>query len=174
MKYTMKAGVLYQGNHMLARLKGSCSAQERRVFPADGKLILRATIQTLHDPARKDGDVRLRRYILVDTAGKECAVAKPDYAEGDDPEIVGWPIYRMPSVDHAQFLYHDAAYLLCVENRQSYCMTDKSGNIVVHIFHRGLVGGWNIDADGAFPPELVCGIFICCRYMEHENEFQSV
>ena len=42
------------------------------------------------------------------------------------------------------------------------------------IMHRGLCGGWSIDADEAFSPGILCGLFAFCRYMEHENEFMIV
>jgi len=174
MKYTMKAGVLYQDEKILVRLKSSFNGPEKNVILADGTLILRTDIRDLDVPAEKSGDVRFRRYIIFDENGKECAVAKPDYAEGDDPEIVGWPICRMPKIDHAQFLYHNDEYMLTMQNSQNYSLTDRSGKTDVQIFHRGLIGGWNIIADNKFTPEMICGIFAFCRYMERENEFLTV
>ena len=42
---------------------------------------------------------------------------------------------------------------------------------VMQIFHRGIVGGWNIEAMDNFAPEIICGIFVFCKYIEQENEF---
>jgi len=170
----MKAGALYQGEKMLVRLRGSFNGPEKNIFLADGTLLLRTDIRDLDAPAKKTGDVRFRQYIILDEAGKEHAVAKPGYAEGNDPDIVGWPICRLPRIDHAQFLYQDEEYILSMQNSQNYFLTDRSGKTAVQIFHRGLIGGWNIDADDRFTPEMICGIFAFCRYMEHENEFLVV
>lgn len=174
MNYTMKAGALYQGEKMLARLKGSFSGPEKNIFLGDGTRILRTNIRHLDVPAKKTGDVRFKRYIILDENGKERAAAEPGYAEGDAPDTVGWPVCRMPRVDHARFLYGKDEYILSARNNQAYFLTDSAGKNVVQIFHRGLIGGWNIEADDAFTPEMVCGIFAFCRYMEQENELLTV
>lgn len=174
MNYTMKSGILYQGEKIMARLKSSVGGPEKSVFLADGTPILRTLIRNLNAPAEKAGDVRFRQYVIFDEDGKECAVAKPDYAEGDDPEITGWPVCRLPKVDHAKFLYHGIEYTLSMKNSQNYSLKESSGKVVVEIFHRGLAGGWNIETGGFFTPEMLCGIFVFCRYMEHENEFLVV
>jgi len=175
MKYTMKAGVLYQNEKkMLARLEGSFCSPARSVFLADGTLILQTDIQNLNIPDGKTRDVRFKHYIIFDKAGEECAIAKPDYAKEDDPDIVGWPLCRMPKVDHAKFLYHNGEYILSMQNSQNYSLAEISGKIIVQIFHRGLAGGWDIEADDDFAPEMICGIFALCKYMEHENEFLVV
>lgn len=170
----MKAGVLYKDGEVLARLKGSLSGPVKNIFLANGTGIFQTNIRNLDAPDHHTGDVRFRRYVLYDKTGKECAIAKPDYAEGDDPEIVGWPICRMPRVDHACFLYHQDTYTLIMQNSQNYLLTEASGHIAVQIFHRGLIGGWNIESDDRFSPEMLCGIFVFCRYMERENEFLVV
>lgn len=174
MKYTMKAGVLYQDEKILTRIKGSLNGPNKNVFLADGALVLRTDIESVGDSGKKTGDIRQSRYVMLDETGAECASARPDYAEGDDPEIVGWQVYRIPRIDHAGFLYGDSEYTLVMQNSQNYSLTDISGNKVVQIFHRGLIGGWNIEAEDSFSPQIICGIFAFCRYMEHENEFLIV
>lgn len=48
---------------------------------------------------------------------------------------------------------------------------DENGKIIMR---RGLCGGWLIDAFDDFSPEILCGIFVFCRYVEQENEFLIV
>ena len=40
--------------------------------------------------------------------------------------------------------------------------------------HRGIAGGWTLEDNCGFSPEMLCGIFIFCRYIEQENEFMIV
>jgi len=174
MKYTMKAGVLYKNENMVARLKGSLSGPAKNIFLADGTQALRTDIREKEALDKAPGDVRFRQYIVLNENGKECVVAKPDYAEEDKPEHAGWPVCRLPRVDHAALFYHGEEYKLTMQSSQKYSLSEKSGNVVVLICHRGLKGGWNIEADEKFQPEMVCGIFALCRYMERENEFLVV
>ena len=85
MEYTLKAGALYLHDRMLARIKNCFSGPEKRIVSADGDLLLQTEIRAGQDPRRAPGDVRQRRYSLVDAAGKEIAQAQPDYAAGDEP-----------------------------------------------------------------------------------------
>ncbi len=179
MKYTMKAGVLYQEEKMLGRLEGSFSGPAKNIFLADGTLIFQTDIRKLNAPTEATGNIRpreyiLREYILFDETGKECAIAKPDYAKEAASAIPDWPICRMQRVNHAQFLYHNNEYRLTMQNSQNYSLTEISGKIVVQIFHRGLIGGWNIEADDKFTPGMICAIFAFCRYIEQENEFMAL
>lgn len=174
MKYIMRAGALYNQNDMLAQIKGVLVGPEKRIFSADGTLLLQTNIRNLNDPMSKSGNVRFRQYVLTDIEGTECAVAKPDYAKDDDPEAVGWPVCRMPKVDHAQIQMRDNTYFLTMRNDQNYLLENAIGENVVQIFHRGLMGGWDIEANDDFSPEIICGIFVFCKYMEQENEFLVV
>ncbi|NBH82291.1 hypothetical protein D7X88_04200 [bacterium C-53] len=80
----------------------------------------------------------------------------------------------MPRVDHAKVVFNKNEYLLTMQNNQNYILSDKFDKAVIQIFHRGLVGGWNIEVMSDFLPELICGIFVFCRYIEQENEFLVV
>ena len=40
--------------------------------------------------------------------------------------------------------------------------------------HRGLIGGWTVEDDAGFTPEILCALFTFSRYLEHENEFVVV
>ena len=100
--------------------------------------------------------------------------AVPGYAEGEDPEINGWPVSHMPRTDHACFDYNGESYRLVMLNSQNYTLYGKGGNTAVQIIHRGISGGWNIDAEDAFSPELLCGLFIFSKYLARENEFPMI
>ncbi len=76
MEYTLKAGALYLHDRMLARIKNCFSGPEKRIVSADGDLLLQTEIRAGQDPRRAPGDVRQRRYSLVDAAGKEIAQAQ--------------------------------------------------------------------------------------------------
>lgn len=65
-------------------------------------------------------------------------------------------------------------YRLNMWNSQNYCLGKSAGEEAVRIFHRGLAGGWDIEAADEICPEIICGIFIFCRYIEQENEFPIV
>ena len=173
MEYTLKAGALYLHDRMLARIKNCFSGPEKRIVSADGDLLLQTEIRAGQDPRRAPGDVRQRRYSLVDAAGKEIAQAQPDYAAGDEPETVGWPVCRTPRVDHAQ-VRMEGDYELVMQNSQNYQLQQSSGETLVRIMHRGLNGGWDIETKKAFSPAELCGIFVFCRYIEQENEFWVV
>lgn len=45
---------------------------------------------------------------------------------------------------------------------------------VVHILHRGIMGGWTIEDETGLLPKNLCGLFVFCRYLERENEFMTV
>lgn len=63
----------------------------------------------------------------------------------------------MPRVDHAKVVFDKNEYLLVMQNDQNYLLSNKSGRAVIQIFHRGLVGGWNIAWYGVI---ISIGIFL--------------
>jgi len=172
-RYTMKAGVLYEENRRepLIRMKGSFSGPEKNIYLPNEEWVLRTDIRSLPVSPGKRTDVRFREYVMLDPNGREIACGKPDYAEGDDPAVVGWPICRMPQVDHATVTINGKAYALVMHNSQNYGLKDSAGYVLIQIMHRGLCGGWYIDTVEDFSPSLLCGIFSFCRYLEQENEF---
>jgi hypothetical protein len=174
MKYIMKAGTLYFNDIVSARIKGAFIGSEKKIYSASGSILMRTDIANLEVPPNETGNVRYRQYILFDGSGNTCAVANPDYAEWDDPTVVGWPLCRIPRVDHAKVVYDNNEYLLVMQNDQNYLLSDKFSKAVIQIFHRGLVGGWNIEVMNDFAPEIICGIFVFCKYIEQENEFLVV
>lgn len=173
MKYIMKAGTLYFNNIVSARIEGSFTGSEKKIYSANGSLIMHTDVANLEVPPNETVNVCYRQYILFDSSGNKCAVANPDYAKGDAPTVV-WPLCRMPRVDHAKVVFDKNEYLLVMQNNQNYLLSDKFGKSVMQIFHRGIVGGWNIEAMDNFAPEIICGIFVFCKYIEQENEFSIV
>ena len=175
MRYTMKSGILYRyDREPLVRLKGVFVGKEKRILNLDGSLILKTNIRDISGAPEKSDDLRFREYVMFDADGREYAVARPGYAKGDNPALVGWPIYRMPRVDHARLFLHEKEYLIVMESCQKYYLNTLTGNSAVQITHKGVVGGWRITSHMEFHPHELCGIFAFCRYIEQENEFLVV
>ena len=127
MEYIMKSGNLFLNDTLLVRIKSTFAGSEKKIFAADGELLMLTDICNLKAPLNERGNIRYRQYAMLDRNGKECAVAKPDYAESDDPAVVGWPICRMPRVDHAQ---------ICIGKKSIYCQC-KTAKTISYLKSRG-------------------------------------
>ena len=69
------------------------------------KYIMKAGTLYFNDimPARIKGALTgLEKIYSVN--GSVLMYTNPDYAEGNDPTVVGWPLCRMPRVDHAKLV----------------------------------------------------------------------
>ena len=176
MQYIMKSGVLYKGdNHIVcASVKSMLIGPAKKICKGTGEMLLEANIRQLDEAAEHNGDVRYREYVLIDDKGNAAVSAFPGYAEGEDPGMEGWPICRMPRVDHANVTIDGAGYLLTMHNSQNYTMRNIENAEVLRIMHKGIAGGWTVEDICGFVPEIICGIFIFCRYIEQENEFLIV
>ena len=176
MQYTIKAGVLYkhEPQHALSRIKSALIGPQRKIFSIAGELLSTADVRYLDESKASSGDVRNREYILTDNGNQLICSARPGYADGDDPNVVGWPICRMPRVDHANIVVNGEEYLLTMHNSQNYSLTNNGNSEVLRIMHKGIAGGWTVEDICGFAPEIICGIFIFCRYIEQENEFLIV
>lgn len=174
MTYTMRAGTLYAQGKIVAKIKGTLIGTEKQILSPDGRLLLRTEIHNLNAPPEQQGDVQFREYVMIGEENDPFAIGKPDYAEGDGPMVIGWSCCRMPRVDHAQIQVGNSTYCLVMINSQNYLLKGQPGEVVVEIFHRGLTGGWDIEAADELRPEFICGIFVFCRYIEQENEFLIV
>ena len=165
MKYTIKAGVLYKNESQLAlaRIKSVLLGPQRKILSIAGELLLTADVRYLDESKASSGDVRNREYLLTDNENQLVGSARPGYADGDDPDVVGWPICRMPGVDHANIVVNGEEYLLTMHNSQNYSLLNTCNS-----------GGWIVEDICGFVPEIICGIFIFCRYIEQENEFLIV
>ena len=145
MKYTIKAGVLYKNESQLAlvRIKSVLLGPQRKILSIAGELLLTADARYLDESKASSGDVRNREYLLTDNENQLVGSARPGYVDGDDPNVVGWPICRMPRVDHANIVVNGEEYLLTMHNSQNY----------------SLINAHNSDAQG------YCRRMGCGRYL---------
>ena len=176
MKYMIKAGILYKNESQLAltKIKSTLLGSQRKIYSITGELLLTADVRYLDESKASSGDVRNREYILTNTKNQLIASARPGYADGDDPDVVGWPICRMPKVDHAEIVMNGKEYLLTMHNSQNYSLICNGNSEILRIMHKGIAGGWAVEDRYGFAPEMICGIFTFCRYIEQENEFLIV
>ncbi len=161
MKYAMKGGALYRGEALTARIRGTASGPEKSIFSPDGQLLLRTTLR-ISDSSGEDA--RLRQYVLLDADGREAALGTPDYIKDGQSADRG-----LPAADRAWVAIGEEKYRLTMKNSQNYLLESQAGEAVVQVLHRGLAGGWDIDADDELGPGILCGIFVFCRYLEQEN-----
>ena len=175
MNYIMKSGCLCneQSGEALAKIKSSFSSPSKRIQLSEINTEYHTDIRKPDAPTECSSDVRLREYYLGNQ-GNTVMTGRPGYAEGEDPLVTGWPICRLPRVDHAQIRIGGNEYHLAMHNSQNYTLKDKTGYVILQIMHRGLIGGWLFCDDHGFTPEILCGLFVFCRYIEQENEFLLV
>ena len=175
MQYTIKSGVLYnEAQTALAKIKSALLGPQRKIFSITNETLLTADIRYLDESKASSGDVRNREYILTGSENRLLGSARPGYADGDDPDVVGWPICRIPRVDHVNIVVNGEEYLLTMHNSQNYSLLNAHNSEVLRIMHKGIAGGWTVEDFCGFVPEIICGIFIFCRYIEQENEFLIV
>lgn len=173
MQYLMKSGELFlaDSGKLLIQIKSSFLGVKKTIYKKDSGQSYQTDIMTTDISNGKKGDVRYRTYIMTDSESVVLMEAHPAYAKEDDPDVVGWPICRVPKVDHADILICGTKYLLTMHNSQNYSLKDEQENTKLQIMHCGIAGGWTMDANECFSPEILGGLFIFCRYMEQENEF---
>ena len=176
MKYTIKAGVIYKNGSQLAlaKIKSAMIGPQKEILSTTGELLLSVDVRCIDGSKTSSGDVRNREYFLFDSKKHLVGSAFPGYADGNDPDVVGWPICRMPRVDHANIVVNGEEYLLTMHNSQNYSLINAHNSEVLRIMHKGIAGGWTVEDFCGFVPEIICGIFIFCRYIEQENEFLIV
>jgi hypothetical protein len=173
MQYILRGGTLYEQGKKLACLRYALCSTEKRIFLADGTLALRADIHRCRVPHPGDRDLYFKRYVIADAAGTECAVCKPRYA----PELTGRrlaPMSQMTAVDHAEVLLLQQKYSLLRRSATQYTLLDLAEEVAVELRRKGVQGGWSIETAQPFAPELLCGLFAFCRYLERENELVVV
>ena len=175
MRYTIKSGVLYnESQTALATIKSVLLGPQRKIISMTNETLLTTDIRFLDELKVSSGDVRNREYILTDSESRLLGSARPGYADEDDPNVAGWPICRMPRVDHANVSIGAETYVLTMNNSQNYSLTDINHLEVIRIMHKGINGGWMVESNCEFAPEIICAIFTFCRYIEQENEFLIV
>ncbi len=166
----MRSGILFDesSDEACARIKSASLGPDKKIVSADGSLQMLALIKNT-DPEDPD-DLKKREYELIDKDGTIIAYGHPRYAVVDDPEVNGWPINRLPKVDHADIHLKDD-YILKMHNSQNYSLEDLQGNEVLRIMHKGIGGGWDIEEKKGFSAEEILGLFLFSRYIEQENDF---
>lgn len=176
MRYTIQSGILTAetSQEVLATIKSSVIGPVKKIYKNSDEPVAKTDICPCDPCGGYTGDVRGKEYVMVSGNGERIAVAYPGYSESDNPDAVGWPICRMPKVDHASITAKDADYSLIMDNSRSYSLRNGAGQELLRIVHKGIAGGWNLEDRQGFPPEVLCGIFSFCRYLEQENEFLIV
>ena len=72
MQYTMKAGVLYQGDSQiaLAKIKSVLIGSQKKIYKVTGELLSEPSIRYLDASKPSTGEVRNQEYILTDSDGR--------------------------------------------------------------------------------------------------------
>lgn len=175
MKYKLLSGILYgaKDSAPLAKIRGSVCGPEKEITGADGAPLYTSEIKLLDAPAGHSGEVTYHKYALTSADGS-CIEASPAYNPEFDPAADGWPLCRLPRADRAMLALGSALYTLIMQNTQNYVLQNAAGAVVARIVHRGVTGGWDIDAPSTMSAGLVCGLYVFSRYLERENEFLTV
>lgn len=175
MNYRLLSGVLYGGKDgvPLAKIHGSVCGPEKEITAADGKRLYTSEIRLLDAPAGRTGEVSYHKYALTAADGS-CIEASPAYNPDFDAAADGWPLCRLPRTDRAMLALGTALYTLVMQNTQNYILQNAAGAVVASIVHRGVTGGWDINAPASMSAGLVCGLYVFSRYLERENEFLTV
>lgn len=155
------------------RSGAACAARRRRSPGADGAPLYTSEIKLLDAPAGHSGEVTYHKYALT-AANGSCIEASPAYNPEFDPAADGWPLCRLPRADRAMLALGSALYTLIMQNTQNYVLQNAADAVVARIVHRGVTGGWDIDAPSTMSAGLVCGLYVFSRYLERENEFLTV
>lgn len=173
MKYILKSRILFleEENKAIAKIKSSFLDAKKTIYVTEDCKQYQTDIDVSNVPVDKKGDVRFRIYKLEDESGNMLLQAHPCYAKDDDPDVVGWSICRAQKVDHANVMVNGTNRMLIMYNSQNYSLQNQDGSIVLQVMHNGIAGGWTILTKEEFSIEIICGLFIFCRYIEQENEF---
>lgn len=175
-RYRLKAGVLYgkTNEEVLARITRPFIDKRKRIWIGKEEESWYTDVQAIADASKSAGDVRNKKYVLCDHMGQERMVGTPNYAKGEDPVEAGWPLCRMPRVDHVKIWIDAEEYCLQMQEGYTYVLRDEVRREILWISHRGIQGGWSVESEWELPPHLICGLFLFCKYMEQENEFVMV
>lgn len=176
MKYVMKFGILYgeDGKVAFAKIKNTVVGPVRKICSDEGEVLLQTDIHYIDMKKEHCEDVRNKEYTLRDNKGIVVGSSRPGYAQDEDPDENGWPAFRLPKVDHAEVILEKIKFSLNMYNSQYYVLRNTNGEEVLSILHKGITGGWFFDDKQGFAPEILCAIFVFCRYMEQENELLIV
>lgn len=178
--YILKSGCLYSTKDsgamdaVLARIHTPLCGPQKHILSPNGTLLSYTEIwQASHAPWQLNAAYN-REYVLLSKAGAQLASAQPQYARQEDPQSHGWPLNHTPRVETAQAEIAGSRYLLAMKSGQEYLICGDNQTPFLHIQHRGIAGGWDLQSAQPLDPQLICGLFLFCRYLERENEFITV
>ncbi len=173
MHLTLKSGFLYAGSEQektqLASIKshgilGPC----KLILSPDGRTMLHTDIETV--PAAQSGDAFFHRYLLC--RGQDTvATGIPQYAQGEDPAVYGWPMCRAPKVDKVRLTSIWGEYELFLHSCKDYEVRAQTDSLLAIISHKGLFDGWQLEVYHDVDFYFLCGLFVFCGYMDQENDF---
>lgn len=175
-QYYLKTGILYReaDSQALARIDSPFWEREKRILSKEGQEIWKIGMRECKGGSEGNGEGHHKEYVMYGPEGQAYMTGTPQYAAGEDPAVAGWPLCRMPRMDHVCINIGTVQYCLQMGDGYRYHMIDEEGQEILQICHQGIKGGWQIRADKDLIPEVVCGIFLFCRYLEQENEFLAV
>lgn len=123
----------------------------------------------------EDRDISGRRYLLCRIDGSIYASAAPFYAAEEKLSENGFPVCRMPRVDHAVVSMQGKVFVLIRRKWGEYVLLDEEGQVLMQILYVGALGRqYEIETFSDWEPEIIAGIVQFSRYMERENEFLNV
>ena len=188
MKYRMKAGKLYLGNDLLVQSKGRMVSPGKIICDREGRELLYTEIFQKDADASETGDMQgkasssaeyrdisLRRYLLRKMDGSVCTSAAPFYAAEERLTENGFPVCRMPRVDHALMDIQGKTCVLIRKKWGEYVLQDEGGKVLMQIQYTGALGRqYEINTFSTWKPEMIAGIVQLSYYMERESEFLNV
>lgn len=140
MKYIMKSGKLYRDGAMLIQCKSRRISPWKIICDKEGKELLYTEIyqrnsdvsgisdmQTKESSRAEYGDIVGRRYLLRKMDGSICTSAAPFYAAGERLTENGFPVCRMPRVDHALMDIQGKTCVLIRKNGENMYFRMKAG-----------------------------------------------
>ena len=173
--YVIRGGCLYNEGKPVMSIRTTLGSQEMEIIDSAQKPIFKTSVVDADEVSPvKSGDVRNKRYVIRDMEGHTYASGRPEYANSEAPEKKGWPVNRLPMADDVDMYMEDRHFHIHMNNSRNYDISDGKGAHSMNIRHKGLKGGWDIETEGRLKPEDICGIFVFCRYLERENEFDIV
>ena len=154
LKYRMKAGKLYLGNDLLVQSKGRMVSPGKIICDREGRELLYTEIFQKDADASETGDMQ----------GKASSSAEN-----------GFPVCRMPRVDHALMDIQGKTCVLIRKKWGEYVLQDEGGKVLMQIQYTGALGRqYEINTFSTWKPEMIAGIVQLSYYMERESEFLNV
>ncbi len=188
MKYIMKSGKLYLDGVMLIQCKSRRISSWKIICDKEGKELLyteiyqkNSDVSGISDMQAKESrraeyrDIAGRRYLLRKMDGSICTSAAPFYAAEERLTENGFPVCRMPRVDHVLMDIQGKTCVLIRKKWGEYVLQDEGGKVLMQILYAGALGlQYEIETFSTWKPEMIVGIVQLSRYMERESEFLNV